>query len=41
MPLKEKVRAVVFELNGESSSGLDGFTGTFTKTSGILLVMML
>ena len=27
----EKVRKVVFDLNGDSASGLDGFTGNFSN----------
>lgn len=29
MPTKEEVKVVVFDLNGESSSGSDGFNGLF------------
>ena len=31
----DEVRKVVFDLNGDSASGLDGFTGNFSNNFGI------
>ncbi|XP_060177746.1 uncharacterized protein LOC132607677 [Lycium barbarum] len=40
-PTKEEVKAVVFQLNGESAGGPDGFNGVFIKFAGKLLERIL